>query len=197
MAQEIEKVEKTAINRLTAKQERFCQEYIIDCNGTQAAIRAGYSERTAQEQSSRLLSKVMVQQRVAELQANVARRLDIKAENVLQELARVGFSNIGDYVAWGPDGVRLRPSEDMTPEQWAAVSEVVDVFGSDGRSGIKFKLHDKLAALIQLGKHLKLFVDRVEHEAGETMADVVAAMYRKRLAEQNGDIPSGDQTAAE
>ena len=72
--------------RLTAKQERFCQEYVVDCNGTQAAIRAGYSEPTAQEQSSRLLSNVMVQQRVAELQKRVANKLEITAEKVLQEL---------------------------------------------------------------------------------------------------------------
>ena len=66
MAQEIQKVERPAKNKLTAKRDRFCQEYVIDCNATQAAIRAGYSEKTANEQGARLLANVSVKNRIAE-----------------------------------------------------------------------------------------------------------------------------------
>ena len=162
--------------RLTAKQERFCREYMIDCNGTQAAIRAGYSEPTAQEQSSRLLSNVMVQQRVAELQKRVANKLEITAEKVLQELARVGFASIADYLSFGSDGVKLRSSDELTPEELAAVHEVQEIQGAGGNTTIRFKLHDKLSALEKIGKHLKLFTDKHEVDAGKNLADIFLAI---------------------
>ncbi len=68
---------------LTPKQERFCHEYMVDLNATQAAIRAGYSEKTAQEQGSRLLSKVIVKTRISELQAEVAARTDVTIDDVI------------------------------------------------------------------------------------------------------------------
>lgn len=72
--------------KLTAKQQAFCEEYMVDLNATQAAIRAGYSAATAQEQSSRLLSKVMVKAHVAELQAVVSKRVHIDQDMVIQGL---------------------------------------------------------------------------------------------------------------
>lgn len=75
--------------QLTAKQERFCQEYVIDLNGTQAAIRTGYSEKTANEQSSRLLTNVNIQQRIKELQDNIANKLGITAEWVTQRFKEI------------------------------------------------------------------------------------------------------------
>ena len=78
---------------LEPKQLRFCQEYVIDLNATQAAIRAGYSPKTAQEQSSRLLSKVMVQQKVLELQRPKEENLKITAERVLKEIAKLAFES--------------------------------------------------------------------------------------------------------
>ena len=68
---------------LTPKQERFCHEYMVDLNATQAAIRAGYSKKTAQEQGSRLLSKVIVKTRISELQAEVAARTDVTIDDVI------------------------------------------------------------------------------------------------------------------
>ena len=73
---------------LSAKQDRFCHEYIIDCNATQAAIRAGYSKKTARQQGQRLLTKVDVKQRISELQTSTANKLDLRAENVLGGLIR-------------------------------------------------------------------------------------------------------------
>ena len=167
-------------SQLTAKQDRFCREYMIDCNGTQAAIRAGYSQKTACEQSCRLLANVRVKRRVAELQGKVARQLGVKAENVLQELAKVGFANIADYLSFGPDGVVLKSSEELLREQLAAVGEVQELQGAGGNTTIKFKLHDKLAALRDLGKHLKLFTDVTEVK-DKSMAQVVSEMRKARI----------------
>lgn len=74
---------------LNDKRERFCQEYVIDSNGTQAAIRAGYSPKTAQEQSSQLLSNLMVQQRVGELQAEKSAELGITAQGVAKRFLEI------------------------------------------------------------------------------------------------------------
>ncbi len=74
---------KNVPNELTDKQQAFCEEYIVDLNGTQAAIRAGYSEDTARQQSSRLLTNVNVGQYIVELKAKRIERLNIDADYVL------------------------------------------------------------------------------------------------------------------
>ena len=81
---------------LTSKQERFVSEYLIDLNATQAAIRAGYSEKTAQEQSSRLLSNVMVQQAVSDAQNRIAEKAEWSAADRLRMLAGIAEANIKD-----------------------------------------------------------------------------------------------------
>ncbi len=81
---------------LTPKQERFVSEYLIDLNATQAAIRAGYSEKTAQEQSSRLLSNVMVQQAVSDAQNRVAEKAEWSAADRLRMLADIAEANMKD-----------------------------------------------------------------------------------------------------
>lgn len=81
---------------LTAKQERFVAEYLVDLNATQAAIRAGYSEKTAQEQSSRLLSNVMVAKAVAEAQARVSVKAEWNAADRLRMLADIAEAAIKD-----------------------------------------------------------------------------------------------------
>lgn len=74
---------------LNDKQKQFCNEYMIDLNATQAAIRAGYSQKTAQEQSARLLSNVMVQEYIQELQKGIAKRNKISQDEVLQDLIEI------------------------------------------------------------------------------------------------------------
>lgn len=79
---------------LTDKQARFCEEYLIDLNATQAAIRAGYSEKTANEQGARLLANVSVQEKIAELKAERAKRTEITQDSVIQELAAVARAEV-------------------------------------------------------------------------------------------------------
>jgi phage terminase small subunit len=74
---------------LTAKQQRFVEEYVIDLNATQAAIRAGYSERAAAEQGSRLLTYAKIKEKVAELQANTSQRLNITKETIINEYLEI------------------------------------------------------------------------------------------------------------
>jgi len=157
---------------LSKKQRRFVDEYLIDLNATQAAIRAGYSAKTAQEQSSRLLSNVMVQARISERMAKREERTEITQDRVLAELAKIGFADIRKAVKWGdgiavidPDtgaveisnGVALVGSEEIDDATAASISEVCQT-----AQGIKIKLHDKRAALVDIGRHLGMFIERKE-----------------------------------
>lgn len=156
---------------LTAKQQRFVDEYLIDLNATQAAIRVGYSKKTADQQASRLLTNVKVREYLAQRQADRANRTEITQDMVLKELAKIGFSDIRKIVRWGETQVRMVDGEDDGPEDMvpyhglalidsaevddstaAAIAEV-----SQSRDGLKVKLHDKKGALVDIGRHLGMF----------------------------------------
>lgn len=79
---------------LTDRQARFCEEYLIDLNATQAAIRAGYSEKTANRIASELLSKLDIQEKITELKAERAKRTEMTQDSVIQELAAVARAEI-------------------------------------------------------------------------------------------------------
>jgi phage terminase small subunit len=141
---------------LTPKQQRFVEEYLVDLNATQAAIRAGYSAKTANEQGSRLLANVSV---AAEVQAAIAARSErtqVTADRVVQELAKVGFSDMRRFARWGADGVTLLESEALDPDAAACVAEVSQTNSATGGS-LKFKLHDKVTSLKLLGQHVGMF----------------------------------------
>lgn len=138
------------MSELTPKQQRFVDEYLIDLNGAQAAQRAGYSQACAKQQAWRLLGVEKVAQAVERGREAKAKRARASADRVIEELALIAFANAGDYFDWGPDGVRLKKKDELSPEQQAAVAEVVE-----GAGGVpRLKLHDKRAALADLGRHL-------------------------------------------
>ncbi|MXN46068.1 terminase small subunit [Shinella kummerowiae] len=155
---------------LSEKQKRFVSEYVIDLNATQAAIRAGYSAKTAQQQGSRLLLNVVVQEELSRQQSKVAERLEITKERIVDELAKIGFSNMLDYMRAGPDGDPYLDFSGLTRDQAAALSEVTVEDFKDGRGEdardvrrVKFKLHDKKGALVDLAKMLGFVVEKHEH----------------------------------
>ena len=158
--------------KLTAKQLCFVAEYLVDLNATQAAIRAGYSAKTANEQAARLLAKVSIQNAVADHMQARSKRTEITADKVLVELAKIGFADIRKAVKWGDgipvtnpesgeveisNGVSLVSSEQIDDSTAASISEV-----SQTAQGIKIKMHDKRAALVDIGRHLGMFTDKVE-----------------------------------
>ena len=144
------------MNKMTAKQQRFCQNYLIDFNGTQAAIRAGYSKKTAGYIGWQLLQKTLIQKEIQKNQQKIAEKIDVSVEKIVQEYVKIGFTDMRDYVEWGPRKFNLKVSSELTSEQAAAVSEVSIVKSRDGGS-VKIKLHDKKGALDSLGKHLGMF----------------------------------------
>lgn len=154
---------------LTPKQERFVAEYLIDLNATQAAIRAGYSAKTASSQGERLLRNVEVAKAIANAQKARSARTEITQDRVLKELAKLGFANMQDYMSVTQEGEPFADLSKLTRDQAAAITEfTVEDFtegrGDDARDvrRVKFKLADKRAALVDIGKHLGMFKDKVE-----------------------------------
>lgn len=149
-----------AAKALKPKQTRFVAEYLIDLNATQAAIRAGYSAKTAQQIGSENLSKPLVAAAIAEGQARLAAQAGVTADKIVKELAKLGFANFRDYL--NDDGKITLPLDDR--DKMAAVGEyTVEAIGDQVVTKTKFKLLDKRAALVDLGKHLGMFTDKVQH----------------------------------
>lgn len=148
------------VKELTPKQARFVAQYLIDNNAKQAAIRAGYSKDTAVEQGSRLLTYVHVMEAIKAGQAKIANKLEITAERVAAELAKIGFSNIQDYSFDDYGHVDLAEGSD--DEAIKAVSSIkrkkfCDKDGNDLGVETEIKLWDKPRALEMLARHLGMF----------------------------------------
>ena len=101
---------------LTPKQERFVAEYQVDLNATQAAIRAGYSERTASAIGFENLSKPEIAERISVVRNRLAQKVEVTQERVLRELARVAFSDVRNLFTWDEDRACFIPSRDLTQD---------------------------------------------------------------------------------
>lgn len=99
---------------MTPKQALFVREYLVDMNGTQAAIRAGYNARSAGQQAGAMLKKPDIAAMLGEGQAARAERLEITADRIAQEYARIAFANMADYMRVGPDGVTIKEVAELT-----------------------------------------------------------------------------------
>ena len=145
---------------LTAKQKKFIEEYLIDLNATQAAIRAGYSPNTAQEQSSRLLSNVMVKNEIDKAMAQRSRRTGISQDRVLRELAKIAFVNPNDVINFSDATVKMTSEENLAAIASVKVKKIPGEYGDATEREVK--LYDKLRALDLLGRHLGMFKDKIE-----------------------------------
>lgn len=151
------------MDKLTQKQEIFCQEYIKDFNATRATIEAGYSKKTAKEIGSKNLTKVNIATRLQELMKDRQERTEITQDMVVKELAKIAFFDIGNVF----DGYALKEIDQLPEEVRRAISsiKVREEKGDAGQSiaEIKeFRANDKLKAIELLGKHLGMFVDKQE-----------------------------------
>lgn len=156
--------------KLTPKQQRFVEEYLTDLNGTQAAIRAGYSENGANVRGFNLLTNVNIAKAIAEAKQELSERTGITQERILMELSRIGFSDLRNVLT--PGGNLLDP-RDWDDDTAAAISSIEVVTNSkgekdeDGRKAVeythKIRVWDKNSALEKMGKHLGMFPSRHEH----------------------------------
>lgn len=142
---------------MTKKQKRFVEEYLIDLNATQAAIRAGYSSDSAGSIGEENLKKPEISSAVAKAMAERSRRTGVNADRVLLELAKIAFSRITDVVDPATAKIKDNASEDdlaciqsikVKPTEWGTEREI--------------KMYDKKSALVDIGKHLGMFKDKTD-----------------------------------
>ena len=108
-------------DNLSKKQIAFCREYIIDKNGTRAAIRAGYSENAAKEQACRLLTKINVKSLISELEAQSMQRNEITKDMIVAEMAKLAFSNAQDFISKGNE---IKDLTTLSRETAAAIKKI-------------------------------------------------------------------------
>lgn len=147
--------------KLTEKQQRFIDEYLIDLNATQAAIRAGYSVKTAREQASQNLTKLNIQQAISEKMAERSKRTGVNQDRIVLELAKIAFVNAADVIDSDDATIKAGATADDT----AAIQSVkVKVIPTKEGEGVEreIRLNDKLKALELLGKHLGMWNDKLD-----------------------------------
>lgn len=159
-------------NGLTDKQEAFCQEYVKDSNGAQAAIRAGYRVSSAKEIGSENLTKPNITKRVAELQEAIAKKNELTSEMIVKELMKIAFANKKGVAKWTKGGVEFIPSDEMSDDDSATISEISETMTENGGS-MKIKQHDKVKALELLAKIQGMLKDKVEVTGKVTLEDLV------------------------
>jgi phage terminase small subunit len=165
--------------KLTPKQKQFCDEYLIDFNASAALLRAGYKSKNPDVDGYQLLVRPSVQEYIKIRMKAREKRTEITQDRVLQELAKIGFADIKDFLRYRTE--RTIVDTDDEGEPVIGYKQIVEAKASDeidgtlvnevsvGRDGtFKFKLHDKMAALEKMGKHLGMFVDRVQAQVVST-----------------------------
>jgi phage terminase small subunit len=163
-------------HKLTYKQQCFCEEYLIDLNATQAAIRAGYSAKSASNISSELLAKESITENINRAMAIRSRRTGVNADRVIQELAKVAFLNPTDLVDFNRAMLLDGPSSSDT----AAIAsvKVKEMSGDIDSIEREIKFCDKLKALELLGKHLGMFTDNI-HLTGDVGVEIINDIPRE------------------
>ncbi len=164
---------------LNPRQERFCEEYLVDLNGQAAYKRAGYQAKTdnvAKVGAARLLTNANVQARIQQLKDARSERTAVTADRVITELARIAFSDLRKVATWGAEGLTLCDSEGITDDAAAAVESVSQTTTQAGGS-IRIKLHPKAPALRQLAEHTGVLKD-------PTPLEMLLALLPAGLAEQ-------------
>ncbi|OFZ18518.1 MAG: hypothetical protein A2X94_00825 [Bdellovibrionales bacterium GWB1_55_8] len=167
------------MEELTIKQSRFVLEYLVDCNATKAAIRAGYAAKNADKIGHELLGKTRVRQLLDEQIKAQQKRTLVEADRVLKELYAIAMVDIRD--AFREDGT-LKALSEMPARVARAIAsiETVEVPGGVAITK-KIKFWPKVAALELLGKHLKLFTDKIEVSTTDALADRMKAARERRV----------------
>ena len=166
--------------KLTEKQKRFVEEYLIDLNATQAAIRAGHSVKTADQQGSRMLTIVKVQEEISKAMAERSRRIGINQDRVLQELAKLAFVKITDVI--DTENAKIKSG---AKEEDLACIQAVKIKPNEWGTEREVKLCDKKAALELLGKHLGMFKDNLSLtvDTSEKLDDIISQLGGEGLEE--------------
>jgi hypothetical protein len=151
---------------LTTKQQRFCDEYLIDMNATAAALRAGYSRATAL--TGQLMREPGVAAYLEQRTKEVRQKLQVSHEMIAAELVKMAFANLGDY--FGDDG-KLKPMNEMTDDAKAALWNLKITDHKDGSSTVQLRLCSKLSAIEKLARHTGFYKVAAAAGAGAGKSD--------------------------
>lgn len=163
---------------MTPRHQRFVEEYLVDLNASQAALRAGYSPRVHRQIGCQLLQRPEVAAAVKAAIDERGRTMRVTSARVLLELARVAFAEPTRIAEWGPEGLKLKPHDTLLPDDKAAIQEIV-AFPEGGPTRVR--LHSKLRALELLARHLGLLDDRgAGADGARTGEEIVASAKRAR-----------------
>lgn len=146
--------------KLTEKQQRFVDEYLIDLNATQACIRAGYSPKYADREGHKLVENSRVSEAIAESIAERSRRTGINQDRIVQELARIAFVKITDVVDSNGEINTNASDDDLACIESYKVEDSDSVNGSSSKREVK--LASKIKALELLGKHVGMWNDKIQ-----------------------------------
>lgn len=182
--------------QLNPKQRRFVEEYLVDCNATQAAIRAGYSAKgNPYAQGHILLKNPKVAAAIDDARKKLTQRVGISQERVLQEYAKIAFADIKDFLTFRTEKVlvgytkkgkpifeyrqiiKMKPSEEVD-------GTVIQEVSLTDKGTFSFKLHDKKAALEKIGQHFGMFVHRIEGEVNATHDHVVHVEQKYHIIQE-------------
>ncbi|MBI1367635.1 MAG: terminase small subunit [Planctomycetes bacterium] len=144
--------------RLTAKQRQFVNEFLIDLNATQAAMRAGYSTRTAHRIGAENLQKPAIKAEIDRAIQERSKQVKIDADQVIKRLEAIAFADFGNFVEVRNGEMIIKDTETLTPNQRAAVSGISK--SKDG--GVHIRMRDSIAALKLIGLHLGMFQQNQE-----------------------------------
>jgi len=173
-------MKKKTIQRLTDKQKRFCEEYLIDLNATQAAIRAGYSEKTANRIASENLTKLDIQAYIQELNQARQERTQITADMVIQELGKVALINLDDF--YYSNGTLKEPSQLSERAKCALASysiKRINLGDGEFEDVPIHKTHDKMKALEMLGRHYGIFEKDNKQKPQDTEPKTIQITYEE------------------
>lgn len=149
------------MKKLTPRQQRFVDEYVADPNATQAAIRAGYSPKTARSIGQENLTKPDISEAIDEAREKFAERAGIERDRAMEEFKRLAFSDLRDAVEWSGTKMTIRNSSDLTPDAARAIQEVTETVTETPEGGQRIvrrvKLYDKLGALRDVAKLLGMY----------------------------------------
>ncbi len=165
-----------AMKPLTPKQEAFATGVASGLSQAEAYRQAypkaqGWKDETVWSKASTMAKDEKVQARIQELRGKAAEANEVTIERIVAEVVKIAFANQRDLMTWGPQGVKLRASDELTDEQAAAVSEVAESVSATGGS-LKLKTHDKLGALRFLAE-LKGFLVKKQEITGANGKDLV------------------------
>lgn len=171
--------------KLTRKQQLFVHEYLVDLNATQAAIRCGYSDKSAYNQGSRMMSNDEVRRAIDTAMRDKIRRADVTADDVLRLITRAAFARLTDFVDWSQTddgehlGLRVKSPDEIGADAdlLSEITEEVRDYPSGREVTRKVKLVNKEQMIRLLADHFGLTEKKLKLEAGASLADVLTRAW--------------------